>query len=232
MTRPVAAIIFDFDGVIADSERVANLSLAQSITAVGLPTSFDDCLRHYCGHNWRETERRIAIRLGRSLPSGFQDAHRARTRAMLERELAAVPGVEHFLEAHAKLPKAVASSSSTEYLQWALANLGLSHHFGEHVYSAEGWERGKPFPDIYLRAAEGLGVAPHACLAIEDSPVGARAALAAGMRVIGLAAAGHIADPASHADLLRQGGVQEVAFAFAEIALERRHSSGSGVAHG
>jgi HAD superfamily hydrolase (TIGR01509 family) len=217
VTRPVAAIVCDFDGVIADSETIANRSLAACISGLGVPTTFEDCLRDYCGHNWRETERRIGERLGEPLPAGFRDSYRARTRALLERELVPVAGVERFLAAHSHLPLAVASSSGTEYLHWALAKLGLARYFGAHVYSAEGWERGKPFPDIYLHAARGLGVAPESCLAIEDSPVGARAALAAGMRVIGLVAAGHIADPAIHVAALRAAGIAETAFGFAEI---------------
>jgi len=216
---PVAAIICDFDGVIADSEGIANRSLAESISELGLATTFEDCLRDYCGHNWQETERRIGERLGRGVPSDFRQRYRARTRAMLERALAAVPGVEGFLAAHAGLPKAIASSSSPEYLSWALARLGLAQHFGDHLYSAEGWDRGKPFPDIYLHAARGLGVAPGECLTIEDSPIGARAALAAGMRVIGLVAAGHIADRVTHAKTLREAGVEEIAFAFSEITV-------------
>src|SRR3546814_9175419 len=76
--------------------------------------------------------------------------------------------------------------------------------------STDGWERGKPHPDIYLAAAEGLGVDPAACLAIEDSPTGARAALAAGMTVIGFCGAGHIVDRAAHGALLREVGVHHV----------------------
>src|SRR3546814_12546730 len=98
--------------------------------------------------------------------------------------------------------RAIASSSRAEYIGWALDRFGLAHHFADHVYSADGWERGKPHPDIYLAAAEGLGVDPAACLAIEDSPTGARAALAAGMTVIGFCGAGHIVDRAAHGALL------------------------------
>ena len=77
------------------------------------------------------------------------------------------------------LARAIASSSRAEYIGWALALFGLDHHFGGHVYSADGWDRGKPHPDIYLAAATGLGVDPARCLAVEDSPTGAKAALAA-----------------------------------------------------
>src|SRR3546814_6263675 len=96
------------------------------------------------------------------------------------------------------MPRAVASSSRAEYIGWALGRFGFAHHFEAHVYSADGWDRGKPHPDIYLAAAGGLGVDPAACLAIEDSPIGAPAALAAGMTVIGFCGAAHIVDRAAH----------------------------------
>src|SRR3546814_14044228 len=89
------------------------------------------------------------------------------------------------------MPRAVASSSRAEYIGWALGRFGFAHHFEDHVFSADGWDRGKPHPDIYLAAAGGLGVDLAACLAIEDSPIGARAALAAGMTVIGFCGAGY-----------------------------------------
>src|SRR3546814_14252101 len=104
----------------------------------------------------------------------------------------AVPGVADFLGALGATPRAIASSSRAEYIGWALGLFGLGHHFGEHVYSADGWDRGKPHPDIYLAAARGLGADPSACLAIEDSPTGAQAALAAGMTVCGFCGAGPI----------------------------------------
>jgi len=218
VTAPLA-IVFDFDGVIADSELIANHALAESLTAIGLPTTFDDCLREYCGHNWRETERRIESRLGSALPTGFRDDHRRRARVRFAAELTPVPGVAAFLERTAGLPRAIASSSSIEWLAHALDHMGLAHHFGGHLYSADGLARGKPHPDIYLAAAEGLVIAPERCLAVEDSPVGARAAVAAGMRVIGLTAAGHIGDRNTHAAELREAGVDRVVSAFAEIAL-------------
>ncbi|WOF41654.1 HAD hydrolase-like protein [Sphingopyxis indica] len=64
-----AAIIFDFDGVIADSEVRANRSLSESLTAIGMPATYEDCLRDYYGHNWQETARRIEARFGRPLPA-------------------------------------------------------------------------------------------------------------------------------------------------------------------
>ena len=129
----------------------------------------------------------------------------------------AVPGAANFLATLGPLPRAIASSSRAEYIDWALGLFGLDHAFGDHVYSADGWDRGKPFPDIYLAAAKGLGVDPALCLAIEDSPTGAQAALAAGMTVVGFCGAGHIVDRAAHGDVLRAVGVHHVALSFGEI---------------
>ena len=213
-----AAIIFDFDGVIADSEVRANMSLAESLTAAGMPTTYDECLRDYYGHNWQETQRRIEAGFGRALPPDFRETHRARARARFMDGFDAVPGASAFLGTLESTPRAIASSSRAEYIDWALGLFGLGHHFGRHIYSADGWERGKPYPDIYLAAAQGLAVDPARCLAIEDSPTGAQAALAAGMTVVGFCGAGHIADRTAHGEMLRNVGVHHVAMTFEEVA--------------
>ena len=217
-STPPAAIIFDFDGVVADSEVRANLSLAESLTAAGMPATYDECLRDYYGHNWQETERRIVARYGRPLPADFRETHRARARARYMEGFDAVPGVADFLGSLRSMPRAIASSSRAEYIGWALSLFGLGHHFGKHVYSADGWDRGKPHPDIYLAAAKGLGVDPAACLAIEDSPTGAQAAIAAGMTVVGFCGAGHIVDRAGHGAMLQEVGAHHVALTFDEVA--------------
>lgn len=216
-TMSFAAIIFDFDGVVADSEVRANLSLSESLTAAGMPTTYEESLRDYYGHNWQETQRRIEARFGRPLPADFRETHRTRARARFMEGFDAVPGVADFLGALGATPRAIASSSRAEYIDWALGLFGLRHHFGEHIYSADGWDRGKPHPDIYLAAARGLGVDPAACLAIEDSPTGARAAIAAGMTVVGFCGAGHIVDRIAHGAMLREVGVHHVALSFDEI---------------
>lgn len=212
-----AAIIFDFDGVIADSEVRANRTLAESLTLVGMPTTYAECLRDYYGHNWQETQRRIEARFGQSLPADFRERHRERARTRFMEGFEAVPGAGDFLASMDDLPRAIASSSRAEYIDWALGLFGLRHHFGPHIYSADGWDRGKPHPDIYLAAARGLGVDPASCLAVEDSPTGARSALAAGMTVVGFCGAGHITDRAAHGNMLRAVGVHHVAHDFAAL---------------
>jgi len=213
------AIIFDFDGVIADSEVRANLSLAESLTAIGMPTTYHESLRDYYGHNWQETQRRIEARFGRPLPADFRETHRTRARARFIEGFDAVPGASAFLGTLGAMPRAIASSSRAEYIDWALGLFGLRDHFGEHIYSADGWTRGKPHPDIYLAAARGLGIDPGHCLAIEDSPIGAQAAIDAGMTVVGFCGAGHIVDRAAHGEMLRGVGVHHVAHSYDDLTV-------------
>ncbi len=213
------AIIFDFDGVIADSEIPAGRALAETLTAIGLPTTFEQSLATYYGHNWQHTQRQIETRLGGPLPDDFRASYRKCVQGHFAKAFEPVIGAPVFLERSGHLPRAIASSSRASYIEWALERFALTRHFGDHVYSADGMERGKPHPDIYLIAAKGLGVDPADCLVFEDSPTGATAAVAAGMHVIGLCAAAHIADPHMHAESLRAVGVHRIAFGFEEIAL-------------
>src|SRR6185312_601041 len=105
------------------------------------------------------------------------------------------------------LPKAVASSSSSSWVRTHLAHLGLTDAFGDHVYSGrEHVERGKPAPDLYLHAADRLGVAIDRAVILEDSAIGATGALASGATVIGFAGGAHCFD--GHADMLRSLGVR------------------------
>jgi beta-phosphoglucomutase-like phosphatase (HAD superfamily) len=115
-----------------------------------------------------------------------------------------------------KLPRAVASSSSTRWIRAHLEHLGLTEDFGEHIYSGrEHVERGKPAPDLYLYAAKQIGVPIGQSVIVEDSRVGVTGALASGARVIGLAAGSHCLD--GHGEMLRQAGVSEVAYSFEDL---------------
>jgi beta-phosphoglucomutase-like phosphatase (HAD superfamily) len=89
-----------------------------------------------------------------------------------------------------------------------LRHTGLDDLFGPHVYSADMVDRGKPAPDLFLHAAASMDVDPSACLVVEDSPNGVRAGVAAGMRVVGFAGAGHCLD--GHADMLAAAGAATV----------------------
>ena len=142
-------------------------------------------------------------RLSRELPDDFRARVNAGKRAISEKSLAAVAGIEDAI-AQLRLPKAVASSSQTHQLDYKLRRTGLWDHFAPHIYSADHVTHAKPAPDLFLHAASALGVAPRDCLVIEDSVNGVKAGLAAGMRVWGFAGGGHM-DDAGAARLLNAG---------------------------
>jgi HAD superfamily hydrolase (TIGR01509 family) len=214
-----AAIIFDFDGVIVDSEVPANLALAECLTEIGLDTSFEEALDRYCGHRWADCVSQIEVGLGHSLPSDFESTYFTRSASLMERHLTAVCGIDAFLDRVQHLPLAIASSSEPEWIAHKLERVSLCRYFGDRLFSAAHLPRGKPHPQVYLNAANGLGIAPGDCLAIEDSAIGATAAVAAGMHVVGLCAASHIRNREAHAETLRAVGVHRIAYGFDEISL-------------
>jgi HAD superfamily hydrolase (TIGR01509 family) len=212
-----AAIIFDFDGVLLESEFEGNRQLAELLTDLGHRTSVEEAFKHYAGLSGRQFIAAIEARIGAPLPPEFHERQKEGAVRALRQGIGAVVGAVDFVQGlPPKLPKAVASSSSTRWIRTHLAHLGLTDEFGDHVYSGrEHVERGKPAPDIYLHAASQLGVRIGDCVILEDSEVGATGALASGARVIGLAAGRHCVD--GHADALRALGVEEVANSFDEV---------------
>jgi HAD superfamily hydrolase (TIGR01509 family) len=136
----------------------------------------------------------------------------------LEQGVDPVAGAVEFVRAlPPDLPKAVASSSSTKWIRRHLEHLGLSDAFGEHVYSGrEHVSRGKPAPDLYLHAADRLGVDIRRSAILEDSEVGAKGAVATGATVIGVAAGRHCFD--GHEEMLRSAGIAYVAYDFDDVA--------------
>jgi HAD superfamily hydrolase (TIGR01509 family) len=210
------AIIFDFDGVIVDSEWLANAVLADVLTGQGYAVTREECLALYSGLRWADCYRKIEEESGLEFDSDtlgdlVDEAAAARVAEML-----AVEGIEAFLESQRHRVLAIASSSETSWLEQTLDRLGLAAWFGDRLFSAAGFPRGKPHPDIYLHAAERLGLAPGRCLVVEDHPVGVAAGAAAGMTVIALLAASHIR--AGHADRVRAAGAHHVARDYAQVA--------------
>lgn len=218
-------LIFDFDGVVADSEVVANGVLAEAVSELGVRTSLEDSYRRYMGKRFPEVLAEIEQVTGRPLPEDFPRALQAKTLAALGRDLKAVTGLHDYLAAFPEPQRCIASSSSPDRLALCLEVLALRDHFEPHVYSASMVARGKPAPDIFLYAAVHVGVAPSHCLVLEDSPSGVEAALAAGMTVIGLTAASHI--QAGHAARLTAAGAHHVAESFTKAeTITRRWLSG------
>jgi HAD superfamily hydrolase (TIGR01509 family) len=217
MTR-FEAIIFDFDGVILESEYALNVTLARMLTELGHNHSVEDALSHYVGLSGKDFVQAVEGRIGARLPREFHDRMKDESVRAMKEGIDAVAGAVEFVRSlPAELPKAVASSSSTRWIRAHLEHLGLAAAFGEHVYSGrEHVERGKPAPDIYLYAAARLGADIGRSAIIEDSGVGVTGALASGATVVGLAAGSHCLD--GHAAMLRALGVRHVAQTFDELA--------------
>jgi HAD superfamily hydrolase (TIGR01509 family) len=202
------AIIFDFDGVIADSEVLSNTTLAEIVTELGVPTTLDDAYRDYMGKRFEEVIAAIEQAVGRSLTQGFADDYQRRTLSKFRTDLRAIEGVREFIAAFQALPRCIASSSSPDRLALCLEVLDMEALFRGRVFSASAVARGKPHPDIFLYAAAEVGVAPDRCIIIEDSASGVVAGRAAGATVIGLLAAGHIRD--GHGAVLTDAGAHYV----------------------
>ncbi len=209
-------IIFDFDGVIADSETLLNQTLADGLSAIGLPTSLDDSLRDYSGKRWADILPVIEKRLGAELPASFIGQKIAWLGQKMMREIKPVPGIEAFLAISRKFPRAIASSGDDLWIKPTLTRFGFTEHFSAHVYSTTSLEHGKPHPEIYLLAAQKLGIAPEDIVAIEDSVAGVEAAIAAGMSAIGFTAASHVRE--SDVERLHNAGAHHIAADYESVA--------------
>ncbi|MEU7404835.1 MULTISPECIES: HAD family hydrolase [unclassified Streptomyces] len=184
-------VIFDNDGVLVDSEPISNRLLAGCLTELGHPTSYEDSLRDYMGGAMHRVHDLVLERTGRRLPNDFDDVFHERVFAAFERELEPVQGAVGVLEKLAAdgVAYCVASSGSHERIRVGHRKTGLDRWFDDgRIFSSQDVGRGKPAPDLFLHAAERMGVAPQRCAVIEDSPLGVRAAVAAGMDVYGFTA--------------------------------------------
>ena len=215
--RKFDAIIFDFDGVLLESEFEGNRMLAELLSDLGHRTTVEEALKHYVGLSGPQFIEAIEARIGAPLSSEFYERRKDQSVRALREGVSAVVGAVEFVRAlPGDFPKAVASSSSTRWIRGHLRHLGLSDAFGDHVYSGrEHVEFGKPAPDLYLHAAAQLGADIARSVIIEDSEIGATGALASGATVIGLAAGSHCLD--GHAEMLRGLGCEHVAHSFDEV---------------
>jgi HAD superfamily hydrolase (TIGR01509 family) len=185
------AVIFDCDGVVVDSEPAAFELLAQDLALHGLPMSLDEVHRQFLGgtvHGLHEKANAMGATLPASWPNDFYD----RLYAILAQGTPLMPGILTVLDAldAASIPFAIGSNGSDEKMQITLGQHGLIPRF-KGLFSGQTLGKPKPAPDLYLYAARALGANPAHCVVIEDSPTGARAAKAAGMRCMGYAPHGN-----------------------------------------
>lgn len=209
-------VIFDYDGVIADSELLNGQALAEVLTGIGLPTTVEDALRRYTGRRWLDFRDDIETALGRACPDTVLPDWSELCLSRAATDLTSVKGAADFM-AGLSHPRCIASSSPPDWIEMGLETMGIAAHHAGPIYSgAVHVTRGKPHPDLFLHAARELGVEPSRTLVIEDSRPGVQAGVAAGMTVVGLLAGGHIRD--GHAEQLAAAGAQHIAPDYAAVS--------------
>jgi HAD superfamily hydrolase (TIGR01509 family) len=180
-------VIFDCDGVLVDSELITNRVFTGMLNELGIAITLEEVFEKFVGRSLTQCLEMIAGLTGRKVPEDFVRRYHLSSAAALKSELKAVPGVEAALES-IQIPYCVASNGSHEKMQITLGVTGLLPKFKGKLFSVSEVARGKPFPDVFLYAADKSGVAPRACAVIEDTPTGVAAGVAAGMTVYGYCA--------------------------------------------
>jgi HAD superfamily hydrolase (TIGR01509 family) len=179
-------VIFDCDGVLVDSERLAIKVDAQVLARLGWPLTEVEIIDRFVGASDADFRSAIEAHLGRTLPDDWEEEFEPLYRAALARDLVPVDGIVEALDQITD-PNCVASSGSHEKMRFTLGLTGLHARFEGCIFSATEVARGKPAPDLFLHAASRMGVHPRDCIVVEDSANGVRAARAAGMRVLAYA---------------------------------------------
>ncbi|MGF6481479.1 HAD family hydrolase [Paraburkholderia sp. JPY419] len=200
------ALICDCDGVLIDSEAVAARMLVRELEARWPGVDVEPVVLPLLGLRIERVLQDTATQLGEQLGADDIDAIRRAVEAAAI-DAPAVDGIEMALT-QVPLVKGCASNSFRPYVETVLARTGLKRFFGERLFCADAVPNPKPAPDVYLAAAQGFGLAPAACLVVEDSVTGVTAAATAGMAVLGFIGGGHASD--AQIDRLRAAGARHV----------------------
>jgi HAD superfamily hydrolase (TIGR01509 family) len=179
-------VIFDCDGVLVDSERIAIRVEAEFLAELGWPLTEAEIVERFMGHTSEYMDEAIEAQLGSRLPQDWKVQFHRRYRDAFAAELVPVDGVLEVLD-QLTVPTCVASSGSHDKLRFTLGHTGLYERFEGRIFSGYEVARGKPAPDLFLHAAARMGAEPARCAVIEDSRPGVEAARAAGMATFGYA---------------------------------------------
>ncbi|MFD8388107.1 HAD family hydrolase [Streptomyces sp. NPDC059680] len=186
MIKPIELVLFDCDGVLVDSERIAARVQVALGAELGWPLTEGEVVDRFIGRSHAAIRRQVAARLGEETAAIWAQRFEQLHREAVDADLAPVDGLPEALDAIA-LPTCVASSGSHDKMRHTLGRTGLYDRFAGRIHSATEVAHGKPAPDLFLHAARHMGVDPAACVVVEDSLPGVLAARAAGMRAFGYA---------------------------------------------
>ncbi|MFY0632208.1 MAG: HAD family hydrolase [Vannielia sp.] len=184
-------VIFDCDGVLADSEVISARVLVEALGHHGLSVTMEHVFRNFVGQSFPKVAQKIRRDFALDLPESFEAEYRTRLVEEFAAGLRETEGVSAMLECLGRRA-CVATSSSPQRVGRTLALLKMERFF-ERVFTASEVRHGKPAPDLFLHAAKHLNVQPKSCLVIEDSKAGLRAAQAAEMEVWRYTGAAHFA---------------------------------------
>jgi HAD superfamily hydrolase (TIGR01509 family) len=193
-------VIFDCDGVLVDSEPLSVAVLLQAVHDAGVDMDEEDVYSRFLGKSLATLIDTLKTEFDIHADQEFLDRIRTDLYDRFRRELKPVRGIAETLDA-LDLPCCVASSSQMERIRLSLTVTGLLPRLDPHIFSATMVKRGKPAPDLFLYAAERMGVAPDRCVVVEDSPAGIMAARAAGMTVFAFTGGSHAQSPSYLAQL-------------------------------
>jgi HAD superfamily hydrolase (TIGR01509 family) len=230
-------VIFDCDGVLIDSEIISAQMLIEALTPWGVVIDREFVSRHFLGRSYPVVLAEVRDRFGVALPPSFETDYRARLLAAFEQRLQVMPGARQMLAAMA-LPWCVATSSSPPRARRSLEITGLADLVGERLYTVAEVARGKPAPDLFLHAARQMGTEPEACLVLEDSLNGIRAARAAGMQVWRFTGGCHLAgldltepdDARAHRSIASFAELRQLAPHLVRGAVQAETGDGTGMA--
>ncbi len=200
-------VIFDCDGVLVDSERLAVRTEASILTELGWPLSESEIIARFVGRSAADMCKEVEAHIGRAVD--WDEEFEARYRVVFERELVAVTGVVDALRAIDTLT-CVASSGTHSGIQYRLEKTGLLSQFSGRIFSSDDVARGKPAPDIFLHAAQSMGVDPQNCAVVEDSVSGVVAGVEAKMTVFGFSGSVTSAEKLAWAGATAFGAMSEL----------------------
>ncbi|WP_330461722.1 HAD family hydrolase [Streptomyces sp. NBC_00820] len=186
MIRPIELVIFDCDGVLVDSERIAARVQVALGAELGWPLTEGEVVDRFIGRSHAAIRDQVATQLGEDTAATWSERFEQLHREAVDAEIAPVEGLPEALDTLI-LPACVASSGSHDKMRHTLGRTGLYERFAGRIFSATEVAHGKPAPDLFLHAARQMGADPAACVVVEDSQPGVRAARAAGMRSFGYA---------------------------------------------
>ena len=189
MAEPFELVIFDCDGVLVDSERLAVRVESEFLTELGWPLTQDEVVERFMGRTDQYMHEAIQAQLGERLPAGWKDQFHRRYREAYAAELVPVDGITEALD-QITVPTCVASGGSHDKLRFTLGHTGLYERFEGRIFSGYEVANGKPAPDLFLHAAARMGAEPARCAVVEDSLFGVLAARAAGMSAFGYTGGG------------------------------------------